>query len=190
MTVKSLKQAAFEQWGLFLRQRYRSGPRRQESCRNCLIAIESITKQKPTSGRKIVGSVAEGMISILYCESPQAVSRSTPPQKWRMAARGKAGGRREEAAQGQTGDAESQGRQLHKDWHGAAAGRRWGGADGVKSGEGTGFKFNCKSWSASWGDEDKSAGWLRLEPTEGEVLSKLRETLITAQETNKNLFIF
>lgn len=43
------------------------------------------------SGRKIVGSAAEGLISILYCESPWAVSWSPPTQKWRMAARG--GGR-------------------------------------------------------------------------------------------------
>ena len=46
------------------------------------------------SGRKIVGSAAEGLISILYCESPWAVSWSPPTQKWRMAAReGREGGR-------------------------------------------------------------------------------------------------
>lgn len=39
------------------------------------------------SGRKIVGSAAEGLISILYCESLWAVSRSPPTQKWRMAER-------------------------------------------------------------------------------------------------------
>lgn len=40
---------------------------------------------KLMSGRKIVGSAAEGLISILYCESQWAVSWSPPTQKWRMA---------------------------------------------------------------------------------------------------------
>lgn len=43
------------------------------------------------SGRKIVGSAAERLISILYCESLWAVSRSPPNTAERMAAR-EAGG--------------------------------------------------------------------------------------------------
>ncbi|CAG5885828.1 unnamed protein product [Menidia menidia] len=56
-----------------------SCPRHQESYGNRLIMKESVTKQRPMSGRKIVGSTIKGLISILYCESPQAVSWSPLP---------------------------------------------------------------------------------------------------------------
>jgi len=80
------------------------------------------------SGRKIVGSAVEGLISILYCESPQAVSWSPRPRskEW---LRGRGGGRDGRGvAEGQTGDAKSQGRQLHKGRHGAVVrGEVWRG---------------------------------------------------------------
>lgn len=85
------------------------------------------------SGRKIVGSAAEGLISILYCEPPQAVSWNPRPRskEWQCGRGGSRDGR--EVAEGQTGDEESQGRQLHKDRHGALAGGMCGGAATVKS---------------------------------------------------------
>lgn len=122
------------------------------------------------SGRKIVGSAAEGLISILYCESPWAVSWSPPTQKWRIAAR-EGGGERDgrEVAEGQTGDAESQGRQLHKDGHGAEGeeeggrgrGRCWrarGCHREIRQCEGTGFKFNGKAldWMTRWWRQNES----------------------------------
>lgn len=81
----------------------RSGSRQQQSCGICLITMESITKQKPMSGRKIVGSAAEGLISILYCTGapppPQLQPRSKRMtaegegvQRWKRGCRGPDGG--------------------------------------------------------------------------------------------------
>lgn len=64
-----------------------------------------------------------------------------PDPEVKNGCRGRGGGRDgREVAEGQTGDAESQGRQLHKDGHGAEGGREDGGGAGgleaatVKSG--------------------------------------------------------
>lgn len=59
-------------------QRCRPASRQQKSYNERPITIESINKQRLMSGRKIVGSAAERLISILYCESLWAVSRSPP----------------------------------------------------------------------------------------------------------------
>lgn len=63
----------------------------QESCRIRLITVESITKQKPVSGRKIVGSAAEGLISILYCTGAPRPDPFPSPGSKRMAAEGEEG---------------------------------------------------------------------------------------------------
>lgn len=113
------EQGSNVRYGLCSSQRCRPASRQQQSHGTCLIIMESIKKQKLTSGRKIVGSVTESLISILCCPSLWAVHWSPPTQKWRM------GRNARRAAARQTGDVESRGRQLHKDRHGAGGGV-WG----------------------------------------------------------------
>ena len=71
-------------YGLCSSQRCRPASRQQESHGTCLIRMESITKQKRMSGRKIVGSATESLISILYWPSLWAVHWSPPTQEGRM----------------------------------------------------------------------------------------------------------
>lgn len=72
-----------------------------------------------------MGSAAEGLISILCCESrgPSPGAPQPRSEEW-LRERGGEGRDGREVAEGQTGDAESQGRQLHKDKHAAEGGER------------------------------------------------------------------
>lgn len=102
------------EWGSNVRyalcssQRCRPASRQQESHGTCLIIMESITKQKLVSGRKIVGSGTESLISILYCPSLWAVHWSPPTQKWRMGQKCTRGCRETDGGCGKSGKTASQ----------------------------------------------------------------------------------
>lgn len=131
--------------------RRRPASRQQRSYGNHPIIKESITKQKLMSGRKIVGSAAEGLISILYCESQWAVSGSPPApcEEWlpgiEEGHRGSAGPDREGVHKVRETGSQRQA------WCSVRTGRGKGSEGATlktRSSEGAKFKFNGTASSA------------------------------------------
>ena len=148
-------------YGLCSSQRCRPASRQQESHGTCLIRMESITKQKRMSGRKIVGSATESLISILYWPSLWAVHWSPPTQEGRMGQNCMRGCSETDGGCGKSRKTASQRQAMEGG----------GGHHGTRQWELTGFKFTGKLPSVWWWDEHKwelsTASCLRLPVTAG-----------------------